>query len=136
MIIKSDLKTSVHSSETIFVIMKDILEARQPEEQHKEYFYNIGLDTKNRIKVIDLVAIGSIDVCYPSVREIFRMAIYKDCSSIILCHNHPSGDSHPSEEDIRFTMSVKKAAELLEIRLLDHIIIGDSKYSFADNRIL
>ena len=135
MIIKSNLKRSVHSSQTVYVIMKEILNARQIEEQHKEYFYTVGLDSKNRIKVIDLNAIGTINRCLPSMREIFRTALYNDCASIILVHNHPSGDCTASSEDIRFTEEAKKAAEILEIRLLDHIIVGDNKYySFADNR--
>ena len=63
-----------------------------------------------------------------SAREIFRQALLCNAASVILLHNHPSGDPSTSREDIRLTQNLKEAASIMEIPLLDHIIIGDNTY--------
>ena len=103
----------------------------------KEVFQILLLDSKNNI--IDIVEIeeGSVDHAAPQIREIVLKAIQNFAVSIIAAHNHPSGDPEPSEEDIAFTENLKKAGEVLELNVLDHIIIGDNRfYSFADKKRL
>ena len=103
----------------------------------KEFFYCISLDVKNRvIDKADLVSVGILDASIIHPREIFSNAIRKSAKSVILVHNHPSGDASPSKEDAEITEQLKKAGELLDIVLLDHVIIGNKWYSFRDeNRI-
>ena len=71
---------------------------------------------------------GTIDACLVTGRELFKSAILSNAASVILVHNHPSGDPSPSEADLDFTQRIKDAGELIGIPLLDHIIIGDCKY--------
>lgn len=92
-----------------------------------------------RLKRMDQVVLsdGSVDSAYVDVREVFSLALKKGASSVILIHNHPSGDPEPSEEDILLTKRVCQAGKLLGIALLDHIVIGDRCYvSFKEENIL
>lgn len=94
----------------------------------KECLVLIVLDSKNRILADETLSVGTINSSIADPREIFMTAIRKNGLSIILLHNHPSGDPTPSEEDILTTQRVKKAGELLGIELYDHIIIGQNSY--------
>ncbi len=99
----------------------------------KEIFKILLLDSKNNI--IDILEIdeGSVDNAAPQIRDIVLKALQRFSVSIIAVHNHPSGDPEPSEEDIAFTRNLKKAGEILELNLLDHIIVGDNRYySFTE----
>lgn len=103
----------------------------------KEVFQILLLDSKNNI--IDIIEIeeGSVDHAAPQIREIALRTIQNFAVSVIALHNHPSGDPGPSDEDIAFTENLKKAGEVLQFNLLDHIIVGDNRYySFADNKRL
>jgi len=99
----------------------------------KEVFQILLLDGKNNI--IDIVEIeeGGVDHAAPQIRDIVLKAIQNFAASIIAVHNHPSGDPEPSEEDAAFTENLKKAGEVLQLNVLDHIIIGDNRfYSFTE----
>jgi len=101
----------------------------------KEVFQILLLDSKNQITEIIEIEEGTVDEAAPQIREIVLKAIQNFAVSIIAAHNHPSGDPEPSEEDIAFTDSLKKACEALQLNMLDHIIIGDNKhYSFVDKK--
>ncbi|ACA54057.1 JAB domain-containing protein [Clostridium botulinum] len=86
------------------------------------------LNTKNIVTYIRDVFIGTLNSSIVHPREIFCEAIKKNGASIIICHNHPSGDPTPSKEDINITLRLKKCGKLIGIDLLDHIIIGENKY--------
>jgi DNA repair protein RadC len=133
MIVIKENKTKIKNSEDIAEVFQAILKNRPEEDAHKECFYVAGLDSQNRILYVDLVTMGTINSASPVIREVFRLAIMKDAVSIIVSHNHPSGVSTPSVQDINFTRELLKAGNLLGISLLDHIIIGDNIYSFADS---
>lgn len=94
----------------------------------QEHFFVLCLDTKNQIVSDKLLAKGTLNAALVHPREIFKEAIKNSANSFILVHNHPSGDPEPSEEDIRMTEEIIKASELIGIRMLDHIIIGNEKY--------
>lgn len=102
----------------------------------KEYFFAIHLDGKNRICCVDEVSVGSLNQCVVHPREVFKTALLSSAAAIILLHNHPSGDPRPSREDIEITKRLKEAGEIIGIRLLDHIIIGDTFHSFANHGLL
>ncbi len=90
----------------------------------QECFVTITLDSKNRIIDKHLVTIGTLNASLAHPREVFRTAIMDAAASIILAHNHPSGDSTPSAEDVRVTRQLVEVARHVEIPILDHIIIG------------
>lgn len=97
-------------------------------DSYKEEFCVLFLDTKNKVIGAQTVSIGTINQSLVHPREVFRYAIMKNSNSIILSHNHPSGDPTPSKEDILITERLIKAGEYIGIRVLDHLIIGDRRY--------
>lgn len=94
----------------------------------QEVFKVIFLDTKNSVLGIKEVFKGTLNSSVVHPREVFAAAIKKQCASIIVSHNHPSGDVSPSKEDINITIRLKEAGDILGIKLLDHVIIGDGRY--------
>ncbi len=103
----------------------------------KETFIVLHLNSKNKIIKEEIVSIGTINKTVVHPREIFKSAIKENANSIILVHNHPSGDPEPSEEDIFITEKLFEAGELLLIKILDHVIIGTNKwYSFKESKLI
>lgn len=94
----------------------------------QEHFLTLHLNTKNRLLGMETVSIGTLDASLVHPREVFKAAIRQSSASLILAHNHPSGDPRPSKEDINLTYRLKESGELLGIPILDHVIIGDHKY--------
>jgi len=94
----------------------------------KEFLRVIFLNTKNIVIDIKDISIGSLNSSIVHPREVFSEAIRRSSSSIIICHNHPSGDPEPSMEDINITKRLFEVGKLVGIELLDHIIIGDGCY--------
>lgn len=88
----------------------------------------LGLNVKGRLERDETVVIGALNSAMITPSDIFRMPIECGCSNIIIAHNHPSGDPTPSNEDILMTEKIKRLGDLLEIKLIDHIVIGDGKY--------
>lgn len=85
------------------------------------------LNTRRRVKGHQLVSIGTMDTLLVHPREVFRAAIIAGASAIVLMHNHPSGESTPSEADIRVTRDLIRAGQVLRIEVLDHIIVGHNR---------
>lgn len=102
----------------------------------KEYFFTIHLDGKNRICCIDEVSVGSLNQSIVHPREVFKTTLLSSAAAIILLHNHPTGDPAPSREDLEITRRLKEAGELIGVKVLDHIIIGDSYLSFASQGLI
>lgn len=103
----------------------------------KEYFKIILLDTKNNIKRVSEISVGSLNSSIVHPREVFSEAVVNSASSIILVHNHPSGEAEPSHEDIVLTNRLDECGKILGIKVLDHIIIGDGVfYSFKEEGLL
>ena len=94
-------------------------------DEKQENFYVLLLDTKNKIIKEELITKGILDSAIIHPREIFKPAIKNSASKIILIHNHPSGDSNPSKEDLDITKEIMKSGEVLGIKVVDHIIIGN-----------
>jgi DNA repair protein RadC len=86
------------------------------------------LDTKNNVTYQQTIYQGTVNSSSVRVAEVFRPAITRACPSVIVVHNHPSGDPTPSPEDVRTTEQLRQAGELLDIELLDHIVIGRNRY--------
>jgi DNA repair protein RadC len=106
---------------------RDVADLMFPEMKFlkKEYLKVLMLNTKNVVISTETVSIGSLNASIVHPREVYRTAIKKSAASIIVCHNHPSGDPTPSNEDISITKRLKECGKIIGIELLDHVIIGD-----------
>ena len=102
--------------EKVFKLMRSKIK-----DYHKEHFYMIALSTRNW--TVNEVSIGTLDSSLVHPREVFSEAIKNKAASVIFVHNHPSGNTEPSEEDVKLTKRLMKVGELLGIKVLDHIII-------------
>jgi DNA repair protein RadC len=97
-------------------------------EEPEEYMYLICMNTKNRVIGVFEISHGNVNSSIVGTREVFQKALLANAVSIILMHNHPSGDPTPSREDIEVTRKMVEAGKILGVQVLDHIIIGD-RYS-------
>ncbi len=103
----------------------------------KEHFKILLLDKMNHISEVIDIDVGTVDRVNPSVRDVLLSALKYQSPSMILAHNHPSGDIEPSEADKRLTKELIKAAMAMELRIFDHVIIGENDYfSFADDGLI
>ena len=103
----------------------------------KEYFLALLLDGKNRIIRRVQVSEGSLNQSLVHPREVFNPAVRESAAALILVHNHPTGDPAPSSEDIAITRRLREAGEIMGIKVLDHIIVGDGEYlSFVERGLL
>ena len=121
-----DVRKKIQSPNDIFNIAQNVIQAN---EYAEENLWLITLDTKNNITGIFTVSTGSLNSSIVHPREIFKRAVLQNAASIIICHNHPSGDITPSQEDINITKRLYEAGKILGIELLDHIIAGDNSYT-------
>uniref|UniRef100_C6E7M5 DNA repair protein RadC n=1 Tax=Geobacter sp. (strain M21) TaxID=443144 RepID=C6E7M5_GEOSM len=121
---------------TRFTSASQVFEHLNPEfrDRHKEQFMALLLDGKNRIISRAQISEGSLNQSIVHPREVFNVAVRNSAAAMILLHNHPTGDPAPSPEDMEVTRRLCEAGQLLGIRVLDHIIIGENEfYSFAEH---
>ncbi len=102
----------------------------------REHFRILLLNTKNHVLGIESVSVGNLNTTIVHPREIFKSSIRRSAAAVILVHNHPSGDPEPSKEDCEITKRLCDAGELLGIKVLDHIIVGDRKFVSLKERQL
>jgi len=117
----------IKSPMEISTIACDLMEMH---EMAEENFIIICLNTKNYIAGIHTISVGSLNASIVHPREVFKAAMLNNASSIILLHNHPSGDSSPSQEDITTTQRLIDGGNVLGIKVLDHVVIG-SKFRYT-----
>ena len=94
----------------------------------QEHLRTVLLDTRNRVLAIPTIYVGSLNSAQVRVGEVFREAIRANCASLIVVHNHPSGDPSPSPEDVQVTRLLVEAGSLLNIDVMDHLIIGRQRF--------
>ncbi len=94
----------------------------------------MGLSSRNAIQYAELVSLGTLNTSLVTPRETFRFAIMKAVASIILCHNHPSGDPEPSDDDLKITRKLVESGKILGIEVIDHIIIGNKNPGYYSLR--
>jgi len=122
----------IESPKDVFSLLKNDLG-----DKKKEHFKILSLDSRNKLISVDDVSIGTINANLVHPREIFKTAIQHLAVSIILAHNHPSGDPEPSEDDLEITKRVVEAGKIIGIDVLDHIIITKTKFfSFKDKKLI
>lgn len=100
----------------------------------REIFVVVALDTKNQPTAIQTVSVGTLNASLVHPREVYKMAILSNAASIIISHNHPSGISKPSKEDMDITQRLSECGKLLGINVLDHVIIGDNEHTSFKER--
>lgn len=128
---KGNAERTVSNSYEVSEVFRAHFDAEQID--YKESFYALYLDQKNKVLGIKKVSECGISSTMVDVRIIMQGALLCNASSIIVCHNHPSGNLKPSTQDIRMTEKIKEAAKVLDFSLLDHIILtSEHYYSFLD----
>ncbi len=132
MVKESSKGMSLSSSSEAFNVLKPLF----ADEDDVEKMFFIFMDQKNQIISIENLFKGSIagSAIYP--REIIKRIIQLKANALVMVHNHPSGDPHPSNEDRSITLRVMLATSAIDVGVLDHIIIGESYYSMADEGII
>ena len=101
----------------------------QLQDLDREQFIIACLNTKNEPTNISVIAMGTLNKAIVHPREVFKTAILSNAASIMAFHNHPSGNAEPSQQDLQLTTRLYEAGELLGIKLLDHLIIGDGSFT-------
>ena len=117
---------------------KDVYDTMKTyKKSDREIFFILFLNSKNSMLDYVIHTIGTVDSSAVYPREVIRSALINNASSIIVCHNHPSGDPHPSVADKEITRVLVNACEIVGIPVLDHVIIGkEEHYSFADEGLI
>lgn len=122
----------IRSGRDVFAHFNPLLRDRK-----KEIFIALLLDSKNRLLREERISEGSLTASIVHPREVFQAAIRESAAAILAVHNHPSGDPSPSQEDFDITLRLKEVGELVGIRLLDHIVLGEQNYvSFREHRLI
>ena len=116
-------KKIVQKPEQVAEIFRSIQKSENEIDKMKEKFWVVGLNVRKCIVYIELVALGTLNACLVQAREVFRFAIIRAVSDIIVVHSHPSGDPEPSEDDIAITKRLHDAGKILGIELVDHVIV-------------
>lgn len=107
------------------------------QHEEREVFMVLFLDNQHRLIKKERLFLGTINISAVYPREIIKEALYCNAAAIILAHNHPSGIAEPSYSDQMITQKIKESAALMEIRVLDHFIVGkEACYSFAENQLI
>jgi DNA repair protein RadC len=118
---------------------KDVLDllAHKFRDLQQEVFSVVFLDTKHRVLAVEELFRGTINTASVFHREVVKRALDLGAAAIVAVHNHPSGNPEPSAEDRRVTDDLRKACQLMDINLLDHIVVGSNgHFSFADKRMM
>jgi DNA repair protein RadC len=103
----------------------------------KEHFLLLAMNNKNRVNGFKVVSTGSLTASLVHPREVWRTALHLCAAAVVFVHNHPSGDPAPSQEDQEITRRLKETGDMLGIRVLDHVVLGDGRvFSFSDRGLL
>ena len=130
-------RIKILNSDDLYGIMQKILLREQKIDQNREHFWVIGLENNNRILFIELISLGTVNKTFAEPMEVFSFALQKRAVSIILCHNHPSGELKPSDEDKDITDRLIQVGIIVDLKVIDHLIISDKSYlSFKDIGLL
>ena len=121
----------IRGPESVYELTHDI------RSSNREHFVGFYLNSRNQVLRREIISIGSLNASIVHPREVFVPAIAVSAASLILAHNHPSGDATPSEEDLAITRRIQEAGRLLGIELLDHVVVARGTYvSFKERRLL
>ncbi len=132
----ADQKVPIYSPRDVFEIMREILMKDEKFDRDKEHFWVMGLMTDALIHYVELVSLGTLNASLIHPREVFRLALMKGTASLILVHNHPSGNLQPSPPDIEVTKQLYNVGQIHGIVVQDHLIITTQDYySMREERL-
>jgi len=134
MVVLRHSKIKIDQAQDVAKVFQDLLNLEDRIDQDKEHVYVMHVDSRQQIKLVELVAIGTLTDAKIHPRETYRRAVIEGTDSIIVAHNHPSGDVIPSEADISVTTTLCKAGEILQIPLLDHLIVTVKRVYYFSSR--
>ena len=117
-------RIKILNGRSLYEIMIKILLREEEIDQNREHFWVVGLENNNRILFIELVSLGSINKTVVEPMEVYSLALQKRAASIILVHNHPSGELEPSEADKDITNRLIQVGKIVNTPVLDHLIIS------------
>ena len=130
-------KIKLINSHDVYAVIERIFKRESKADRKKEHFWVISLDNASRIVNIELVSLGTVNATLVEPMEVYSIPLQKKAVSIVLIHNHPSGELKPSSEDKDLTDRLIQCGQILKIQVTDHIIINEkSYYSFADSELL
>jgi len=129
---RSDVRQPIGSPADAFRLMEPIIGAAD-----QESLYVLCLDTQHHLIAAEEITRGTLNASLAHPREVFRVAIRRASASIIVCHNHPSGDPTPSADDRKLTVQLVAAGKVLDVPVVDHVIVGRGRYvSFAESGLI
>lgn len=136
---KNLLYKRLQSPNQVFISPKDVKDylSLQLADEEREVFCCLFLDQKHRLIKFQELFAGTIDCCNVYPREVVKAALRLNAAAVILAHNHPSGVAEPSQADQRITERLKEALQMMDVRVLDHFVVGGSTVvSFAERKLL
>jgi len=137
MIILKDANLKVASSDNVAALLQKWIAELDEVDRNKEYFFTVLFDTRNKLKVVDVISVGTVNASLVHPREVYKRAILESAVWLLIAHNHPSGNSEPSNEDLKVTERIVNAGGIIGIELQDHIILGSGQYySFRENGMM
>jgi DNA repair protein RadC len=116
-------RTSIEGPSSAVALLRPLVR-----DADREAFYGVYLDTRNQVLAVEMISLGSLNASIVHPREVFKPAFRLSAASLLVVHNHPSGDPDPSEDDLAITRRLQEAGEVLGIPLLDHVILGKADY--------
>ncbi|NOU19846.1 MAG: DNA repair protein [Bacteroidales bacterium] len=126
-------RIKIRSCDDAFKVMKEILLREDKIDRDKEHFWVMGLAPSTRIQYVELVSLGCVAATYAEPINVFRFALTKGCTKVILIHNHPSGNLTPSEKDIDLTDHLIQVGRIIKVEVLDHLVISTKSFEgFGD----
>ncbi|WP_440120419.1 JAB domain-containing protein [Tenacibaculum sp. Ill] len=126
-------KIKILNSDDIYGIMQKVLLRESKIDQNREHFWIIGLENNNRILFIELISLGTVNATLVEPMEVFSLALQKRAVKIVLCHNHPSGELTPSDNDKNLTDRLIQVGIIVNTHVIDHLIISDKSYMSFKN---
>jgi len=129
--LNTENKTEILSAQDVWKLSTDICESK------KEHFVAFYLDTQNNLIERQIISIGTLNSSLVHPREVFKKAIQANAALVIVAHNHPSGDTEPSEDDLVITKNLAESGKILGIEITDHIIVAKDKFlSFKEHGLI
>jgi DNA repair protein RadC len=119
---------SVTMALNMYIVLREILLAKNQFDRQKEHFWSVLLSTNKKIQYVDEVSIGSLNQTIANPREVFRLAIHKGADCLVIAHNHPSGNLKPSDADRKLVKKLSDAGKIIGIEVIDAFIITEKCY--------
>ncbi len=134
----SESPVQIRNPKSVQRLLLRLLKKENVVDRDKEHFWAIGMTTRNSVLYVDLVSLGTLNASIVHPRELFRLAIMRAVNSLIIAHNHPSGDPTPSEDDKTLSRRLVDAGRILGIEILDHVVIGRTgrRVSFKEEGLI